>query len=85
MTKKKQKYLKCLTIQASSQTIPAMPDLALDVAQRLMANLLEWAKPRRTTIELAAVEMIRIGLHATRDQEQKLPEGLDVTDGETRH
>jgi hypothetical protein len=41
---------------------------------------IERAKLRRSTVEEAAAEMIRIGLYQTRDQGQSLPEGLDVTD-----
>jgi len=56
-----------------------------DIPPRLMNELREWATLRRSTVEAAAVEIIRIGLYQTREQRQKLPEGLDVTDDGTRH
>jgi len=63
-----------------------MAELRLeDVPPRLMAELREWAQLRRTTLELAAHELLRVGLHAVRDRGQELPAGLDVTDKGTRH
>lgn len=62
-----------------------MADLTLGVPQRLMAELREWAQLRPTTVEEAAVEMIRIGLHQTRKQNDQPPAGLDVMHGGIRH
>jgi len=45
-----------------------------------MAKLREWAVSRRTAVGASAVEMIWFCLHAVREQGQKLPAGLDVTD-----
>ena len=59
----------------------AMPELMLhDVPPRLMNELREWAALRRTNIEQAAIEMIRIGLYETRARGGELPAGLDVAD-----
>jgi hypothetical protein len=62
-----------------------MPDLMLDVPQRLMAELRDWAKLRRGTVEEAAVEMMRIRLHAVREREQPLRPDLDVPDDGKPH
>ena len=49
-----------------------------------MNELRAWAALRRSTIEAAAIEMIRIGLHQTRDQGRDHPLA-DVPDDGTRH
>ena len=51
-----------------------MPELTLrDVPPRLMNELREWATLRRSTMEAAAVEMIRIGLCHARERNPSLP------------
>ena len=61
-----------------------MPELTLpDMRPRLMNELREWAALRRSTVEKAAVEMIRIVLHQMRGPHQEPP--LAVAGEETRH
>jgi hypothetical protein len=50
-----------------------------------MNELRDWAALRRSTIEAAAIEMIRIGIYQTRDHGQDLPPRFEVTDDGTRH
>ena len=58
-----------------------MPALLLaESPPRLMAELREWAALRCYSAEDAAMELLRIGLYTVREQAQKLPEGMEVTD-----
>src|ERR1043166_1543749 len=55
-------------------TIPNVP-------VKLIEEIRQWAALRRTTEDLAVIELLRIGLHAVRDQNwSNPPEDLDLTD-----
>ena len=63
-----------------------MPELTIpDVPPRLINELREWATLRRSTVEAAAIEMIRIGLHQTRDRDREMSALIDSADHGTRH
>jgi len=47
---------------------PILPDEDLCAQARLMNELREWTVLRRSTVEQAAIEMIRIGLYQTRER-----------------
>lgn len=62
-----------------------MAELILrDLPERLLAELNDWARLRRSSPEKAAVELIRIGLHAVRERRPDLAD-LDVAEPGTRH
>lgn len=63
-----------------------MPDLPLsDVPLRVIEEICDWARLRRCSLEAAAVELIRLGLHSVREQHRQPPESFDVTDSGRRH
>jgi hypothetical protein len=55
-----------------------------DLPERLLAELNDWARLRRVAPEKAAMELMRIGLHAVRERCPDLAD-VDVTEPGTRH